>query len=207
MRKGCIAPHPGLLKSIDIAIRSAAIYTKGWLRQMWIKVIAAVLFGLAWPQRANKQHVKVIAMCLVPIYIGTFLPYVWAFGWAPPGRILFALTTSGVIFIGVLASSIRVDNRCVPVALFGAALLLSSVAPARVVYQYWMKLDSYRQYADSWHDRDTLLRSSDKRVTILPLQGSSLVFGIEEPTCDARNWVNHCMSEYYSLDSITVITK
>ena len=206
IRVEALSPHPALLKTIDIAIHSAVFYTKFWLRRMWIEVVAAGLFGLAWPQRANKQHVKVAAMCLVPVYIGTFLPSAWAFGWPPPGRVLFALTTSAVIFIGVAASSIRVDNRRVSVALFGVALLLSSVAPARVVYEYAMKLDSYRQYANSWHARDILLRSSDKRVIILPLQGSSLVAGIEEPKCNPQYWINHCMSEFYSLDSISMTT-
>jgi hypothetical protein len=124
---------------------------------------------------------------------------------APPPRALFTFTTAAILFTGLVARAICVRERALP-EVMAFALIIGSLAPARVIYTYTRKLDSYRQYNAAWYARDAYLRSSNKRALILPLTGTSLVNAIEEPTRDPHHFVNRCIASAYNLDSIEVAT-
>ncbi len=203
VRAAQLPPTPNWLATLSIAFHAMATVTRTWVTAKWIQILGAALLGMAWPQRPSKQLVLVSGLCLAAITVATFVPSAWAMSEAPPARALFIFTTAAILFTGVAAGAIRVRDRAFP-AVMAFALILGSFAPARVVYTYARKLNSYRQYDADWHAQDVYLRSSSRRAMILPLRGTSLVNAIEEPTRDAHHFANRCIAAAYDLDSVEV---
>jgi Family of unknown function (DUF6056) len=212
---------------LGVAVARTAILAMDLVRRTWLLILSTSLIlapqlFVNCPVENRRGALRlagyVLATSLVVIVISA-LPAVFALGVPPPDRSLFLgnwiLLCSSVLVVLATVAQVLSFHGCAKQPLRGVLVGLGLAGILLFVTAVGSRINhsasGLRRQASAWDSRDAYIRNERTRgnvnVVLTPLENywpSINSAPLESAGADPGAWVNKCLADYYSINTVVV---